>query len=334
MNWPSYATVRQSGVPGIGEIPVHWSVDPIKHVVKPGRASIKAGPFGSDLTSAEMSGDFAKVYNQRTILDGDISTDEGRVSEEKFNAMRAFSVEPRDILITTRGSIGRAFEVPSIAEAGIIHPCVIRLRLDEARLTNEFCTVLMNDTRVARDQFDLMSNATTIDVIYSASLASLRVPVPPLGEQKLILAFLRRETAKIDALIAKQEQLIAILREDRTATITHAVTKGLNSHVETKDSGVEWIGEIPDHWIATRLGRLCESISDGPHFSPSYVDDGVMFLSARNIKVDGWSLDDAKFISDEDYKVFSRRVVPEIGDVLYTKGGTTGIARVVDLTLR
>ena len=73
---------------------------------------------------------------------------------------------------------------------------------------------------------------------------------------------------------------------------------------------------------------------DGPHHSPTYLDGGIPFLSARNIKVDRWSLDDVKFISEDDYAEFSRRIIPEIGDVLYTKGGTTGIARAVDLQFR
>ncbi|WP_285236525.1 restriction endonuclease subunit S [Rhodococcus erythropolis] len=165
-------------------------------------------------------------------------------------------------------------------------------------------------------------------------IGNLRVPVPPLPVQNGIADFLDRETVKVDALIDKQNQLIATLREDRTATITRAVTKGLNPDAEMKDSGAVWLGRIPVHWTATQLGRLCRSISDGPHFSPSYVDEGVMFLSARNIRPDRWSLDDAKFISEEDYREFSRRVVPQVGDVLYTKGGTTGIARVVDITDR
>jgi type I restriction enzyme S subunit len=102
-----------------------------------------------------------------------------------------------------------------------------------------------------------------------------------------------------------------------------------------KDSGVEWLGEVPAHWRCLQVGKVCRQVSDGPHFSPKYVgDDGVLFLSARNVKVDGWSLDDVKYVSEDDCQEFDRRIVPEIGDVLYTKGGTTGIARVVDLSQR
>jgi len=82
------------------------------------------------------------------------------------------------------------------------------------------------------------------------------------------------------------------------------------------------------------LGKLCRKVSDGPHFSSNYVEEGVLFLSGRNIGVDHWHLDDVKYISEEDYVEFSKRIVPEIGDVLYTKGATTGVARVVDLEER
>jgi type I restriction enzyme S subunit len=178
---------------------------------------------------------------------------------------------------------------------------------------------------------NLRGKGTTFLELSADELGAFEVPAPPLDEQCVIGAFLDRETRKIDALIAEQEKLIALLAEKRQATISHAVTRGLNPDAPMKDSGVTWLGEVPKHWDSVHLGRLCRQVSDGPHFSPSYVDDGVMFLSARNISVDRWSLEDAKFISEDDYAEFCRRVTPELGDVLYTKGGTTGIARVVDL---
>ena len=79
------------------------------------------------------------------------------------------------------------------------------------------------------------------------------------------------------------------------------------------------------------MRRVITRSLDGPHLSPEYLDQGIPFLSARNIKIDRWSLQDVKFISRADYESFCQRVTPVIGDVLYTKGGTTGIARAVDL---
>ena len=170
--------------------------------------------------------------------------------------------------------------------------------------------------------------------LYPESFGRLFTAIPPACEQTQIARFLDYETARIDALIDEQQRLIKLLKEKRQTVISNAVTKGLDPTVPMKDSGVEWLGEVPAHWSSIQIGRVCRKVSDGPHFSPNYVDDGVMFLSARNIAVDGWHLDDAKFVSEEDYLEFCRRIVPEKGDVLYTKGGTTGIARVVDLDER
>ena len=163
-----------------------------------------------------------------------------------------------------------------------------------------------------------------------------RMPVllPPLDEQVAIASFLDHETAKIDALIAEQQRLIELLQEKRRAVISHAVTKGLNPNAPMKDSGVEWLGEVPEHWLTTQLGKLCVDVADGPHYSPSYVEDGVPFLSARNIKQDRWDFADLKYVSGTDCDEFDKRVVPAVGDVLYTKGGTTGVARVVDFPER
>lgn len=122
-------------------------------------------------------------------------------------------------------------------------------------------------------------------------MSRLEVPELTEKEQSAIADFLDRETAKIDALIAKQEQLIATLREDRIATITHAVTKGLDPNAEMKDSGVEWLGEIPAHWNATKLGwhTSCrsgeaavgnvEEYQDDAHCNPVIGGNGVLGYS-------------------------------------------------------
>jgi len=159
---------------------------------------------------------------------------------------------------------------------------------------------------------------------------ALAFALPPLPEQRAIADFLDRETGRIDALIAKKRRLIELLEEKRSALISHAVTKGLDPNVPMKDSGSSFLPDVPAHWATPKLGHLCRGVSDGPHFSPEYVEEGVLFLSARNVKTDRWALGDAKFISEEDHREFCKRVKPERGDVLYTKGGTTGIARTVD----
>jgi type I restriction enzyme S subunit len=169
----------------------------------------------------------------------------------------------------------------------------------------------------------------SVDFRNWSTFARIPLVLPPADEQRAIADYLDRETGRIDTLIEEQQRLIEMLHERRRSVVQNAVAGSDRNDV--RQTGNPWWPELPDGWTPVRLRRVLRGLADGPHFSPNYVDDGVMFLSARNIKVDRWSLDDAKFVSEEDYLEFSKRVVPEPGDVLYTKGGTTGIARVVDL---
>lgn len=107
-------------------------------------------------------------------------------------------------------------------------------------------------------------------------ISNIGVPYPPLNEQSAIAAFLDRETAKIDALIAEQEKLLALLTEKRQATISHAVTKGLNPDAPMKDSGVEWLGEVPGHWEIKQLrhiARIVRGASPRPAGDPKFFSE-------------------------------------------------------------
>lgn len=157
------------------------------------------------------------------------------------------------------------------------------------------------------------------------------VPLPPPDEQAAIVRFLEHANRKIDGFIRAKRKLIGLLNEQEQAIIHRAVTRGLNPDAPLKPSGSGWFPEIPLDWEVVTMRRVIRSAIDGPHFSPNYLKSGIPFLSARNVRPDRWLLEDAKYISEADFKEFCRRVRPEKGDVLYTKGGTTGVAKVVDL---
>ena len=115
-----------------------------------------------------------------------------------------------------------------------------------------------------------------------SNITSLRIPVPPLDEQTQIAKFLDYETAKIDALIAKQQQLIALLQEKRQAVISHAVTKGLNPAAPLRDSGVEWLGQVPAHWEVKKLGHLGE-LQNGLNIGGDAFGSGDPFVSYGDV---------------------------------------------------
>jgi type I restriction enzyme S subunit len=140
-------------------------------------------------------------------------------------------------------------------------------------------------------------------------LKAIAVPVPPKNEQRIILAFLDRETGKIDALVAEQERLIALLKEKRQAVISHAVTKGLNPNARMKDSGVQWLGEVPAHWLVSRCGYYFNVLPGFAFPSAGFSQDerDTRLLRGANVGVAEIRWDDVvywKRTPNEDLKIF------------------------------
>ena len=163
-------------------------------------------------------------------------------------------------------------------------------------------------------------------------IRDFRHPVPGLPEQRAIVAFLDFETAKIDTLLTRKERLIELLQEKRTALITHAVTRGLDPNVPMKDSGVEWLGQIPAHWEVCRLRHVVSKFVDYRGKTPEKSVSGVPLITARNIKNQSidFSLSE-EFIPEELYPKWMVRGRPERGDVVITTEAPLGeTAQVVD----
>jgi type I restriction enzyme S subunit len=161
-------------------------------------------------------------------------------------------------------------------------------------------------------------------------ISNLGIPYPPLQEQAAIAAFLDHETAKIDGLIAEQEKLIALLAEKRQATISHAVTRGLNPQAPMKDSGVPWLGEVPAHWHMKRLKNISPFITVGIVVNPSeYVaQEGLPFIYGGDIAEGRIDTANCRRItpagSDSQPKT---RLQP--GDLLTVRVGAPGVTAVV-----
>ncbi|KIQ77523.1 hypothetical protein RW26_20535 [Aeromonas sp. L_1B5_3] len=170
--------------------------------------------------------------------------------------------------------------------------------------------------------------------VFSITQAILRgadIWLPSQDERQRIAAFLDYETARIDRLIAQQQRLIELLKEKRQAVISHAVTKGLNPDAPMKDSGVEWLGQVPKHWIVAGFKKYIEPIVDYRGKTPTKTESGVFLVTARNIK--NGSIDyhlSEEFISEDDYEEVMRRGKPKLGDVLFTTEAPLGEVAQVD----
>jgi type I restriction enzyme S subunit len=163
--------------------------------------------------------------------------------------------------------------------------------------------------------------------------ADLQLAVPSLLEQRDIAAFLDEKCSKIDEAVRIKEAQIELLSERRQILIQEAVTRGLKPDVLMKDSGIDWIGQIPAHWEVAKLKFLSKKIVDGTHFTPTYVGDGVPFLRVTDLtKMKAGQIDweSVRTIPAKEHHELSKRANAEYGDVLLSKNGTIGITRVVD----
>jgi len=165
--------------------------------------------------------------------------------------------------------------------------------------------------------------------------------MPSINKQKAIATFLDRKTAAIDTLIAKKQRLIQLLEEKRAALINQAVTKGLNPDVPMKDSGITWIGEIPEHWGIWSVRNLIRTqnleIQDGNHgelhpVADDYVDVGIPFIMANDVRNGKINLNSCRFISKQ--QASSPRIGFSLpGDILFTHKGTVGEIAIVPSSL-
>ncbi len=323
-----YRAMKDSGVPWLGELPEHWEVRRLRNAADMRVSNVDKHAKDDELPVRLCN--YVDVYKNDRIRSGMAFMRATATADE----IERFRLRAGDVIITkdseTWNDIGVPALVEDTAEDLISGYHLALLRPFENRLQGGYLFRAIQSTGVAY-QFHVEANGVTRYGLSHSAIKSTWLPLPPLPEQTAIVRFLDYADRRIRRYIRAKQKLIKLLEEQKQAIIHRAVTRGLDPNVRLKPSGVEWLGDVPEHWDAVTLGRVIRRAVDGPHHSPSYVDNGIPFISARNIKVDRWSLDDAKYISESDYREFCRRVVPEVGDLLYTKGGTTGIARAVDL---
>jgi type I restriction enzyme S subunit len=177
--------------------------------------------------------------------------------------------------------------------------------------------------------FEYYSTNTAVPSMTKGNLSAHRVVRPPLSEQVAVVAFLDRETAKIDELVAEQQRLMELLKEKRQAVISHAVTKGLKANVPMKPSGVEWLGEVPAHWRLARLKHVKahepNAFVDGPFGSnlksEHFIDDGDVYVIESGFATQGHlDVDDLKTISSQHFSTIARSATMG-GDIIIAKIG-------------
>lgn len=216
--------MKDSGIDWIGQVPQGWGVSKLKFILEKGSNSIKVGPFGSSLSGDAIRSSGKWVYNQRNVLDNNFTETDFYISEAKCKELKNFSVSSGDILLTTRGTIGRVAIVPKKYCEGIIHPCLMKFKVDSKIVLPELIKYLFNDIPLVREQLNFLSNSTTIDVIYSYNLKNIIIPIIPIEEQYSILEVLDRQTSDVDSLIKIKQKQIENINKQRQTLIYDYVT--------------------------------------------------------------------------------------------------------------
>lgn len=282
MSLPKYLKYKDSGAPWLGSVPRHWAVQRFKWLIKRN----DGGVWGDDPDGVD---DTAVLRSTEQTVDGYWQIDEPAKRKLTEKERRSALLEKGDLLLTK--SSGSALH---IGKTTLVDERVAQLRacysnfMQRLRVGDLMCPkiawYILNNS-LARVQLDLLSNSTTgLANLNGTIIGELVIAVPPHEEQTAIVTFLDRETTKIDALIAEQEKLIVLLAEKRQATISHAVTKGLDPNAPMKDSGLAWLGEVPAHWAIERVKVLSRFTTSGPRgWSERITEDGSIFIQSGDL---------------------------------------------------
>ena len=216
---------------------------------------------------------------------------------------------------------------------GIVSPAYSVFCLNKEKIYPEYLNYLLRINRYISEFRKLSKGIQESRMrLYDDYFLAMKVIVPTINEQKLISKYLNNKTKEIDFLIEKLEKKTELLNEKKTALINQYTTKGINANVDMKDSGVDWIGDIPEKWFLGKLRWFINSIKDGTHGSHLSVDEGHLLLSGKNVH-DGFLKikDDERRISHESHLEITKNGFPKRGDVLVSCVGSIGRSCVYEL---
>ncbi|MBL8281977.1 MAG: restriction endonuclease subunit S [Acinetobacter junii] len=314
--YEKYAEYKDSGVEWLGEIPRHWDSKPLKYLctynneVLPETTAKDAEIQYIDIGSVSAVDGISKIETmifkdapsraRRIVRDGDVIVSTVRTYLE---AIAPINNPPENLIVSTGFAVIRpnqylykSFASYCLRAKGFIKEVVAR------------------------------SVGVSYPAINSSDLVNITIPSIEYAEQVKIANFLDHETAKIDHLIEKQQQLIELLKEKRQAVISHAVTKGLNPNVKMKDSGVEWLGEVPEHWDVIAISKVTQKITNG-YVGPTrdiLVEEGIPYVQATHIKKGKVNFDNAYFVREKWSNDHAKSILKKDDVLIVQTGAGTG----------
>ena len=255
-----YDKYKDSGIEWIGEIPEHWEINKLFRVF-----DLKARVGWKGLQSSEFEEkSYAYLVTGQDFRGSQIDWSICyQINKERYDEDPYIQLKNDDILITKDGTIGKVAIVSNLDKPACLNSGIFVMRKRNNQFITKYIYWLFASSLLKSYNDDINSGASTIVHLYQRTFYQMPLPIPSFLEQQAIATYLDQKCGEIDELIALQEEMITKLQSYKQSVITEAVTKGLDKNVPLKDSGIEWIGEIPEHWSKNKIIRLFTIIGSG-----------------------------------------------------------------------
>jgi type I restriction enzyme, S subunit len=310
--------------------PAKWQVAKIRRKLR-ALDGIRIGPFGSALTLDQMVESGFKVYGQENVIAEDFAAGTRYISPAKYQELRNCAVSPGDLLVTMMGTTGRCAVVPEGIVDGIMDSHLIRLRFCDCDVDPVFMGWLIDKGYYIREQLKAGGKGTIMSGLNSSIIKDVWIGLPRKKTQTEIVHRATEVTGKVDRLVALRRRQMELLRQQRTALIQQAVTRGLNPRAPLKDSGLPWLGQIPKHWEMKEIRHLVprdRQVMYGIVLPGPNVDEGVPIVKAGNCEPGRLSIESMHrtTVEIEAGHVRSRL---QAGDIVFAIRGSFGQAEIV-----
>jgi type I restriction enzyme S subunit len=312
-----YDNYKDSGIEWIGSYPKDWTLMTVRRVTD----DHKQGYYSSEEYKEEG---YKLVRITDLDINGNINISKSPYVSPNDKEIQIFEIRKGDMLFPRTGSIGLIGVAKEDMKA-VFASYLIRFRF-KAKTHNSFMRYYFMSDVFLNGLFSDLHGGVNQN-IHAENIKDQHIVLPSKDEQSAIANYLDHKTTLLDTLIAKKQQFISLLQEERIAVINQAVTKGIDPKVKMKDSGIEWMGEIPEHWEVSRIKYVSEKIGSGvtPRGGAEvYETSGIPLLRSQNVYFDGFRLDNVAYITTDVHDSMNNSKVFK-GDVLLNiTGGSIG----------
>lgn len=318
-----YERYKPSGVKWIGKIPEHWDSKRLKYVASVQPSNVDKKTVEDELPVLLCN--YMDVYKNE-FIDSSINFMEATATEAEI---AKFKIKKGDVLVTKDSETPDDIANPAFAkddfENVICAYHLTQIRPNRSELIGEYLFRLFQGTKY-KGQFEVAANGVTRFGLGVSAFSDALVPLPRLEEQTAIASFLDEKTTQIDTLIKKKQKLIEFLKEQRMAIINHAVTKGIDTNGTLKPSGIEWLGDIPEHWEVKKLSYGFKKIGSGTtpaSGNEEYYNNGIINWLQTGDLNDGEINSTSKKITEQALKDYSTLREYPIGSLVIAMYGAT-----------